>query len=118
MCVCVCVCVCVCLSTCSPPGSPIYGIFQARILEKVAISSSRGSPDPEVKPASLVSGVSFFGEWIPYHSVTWDDTYMYTCIYIIPLDKVRELKRRVYDQNKIQYLEGGMNQDSFIESGS
>ena len=25
----------------SPPGSPIHGIFQARILEWVAISSSR-----------------------------------------------------------------------------
>ena len=28
---------------CSPPGSSVYGIFQARILEWVAISSSRGS---------------------------------------------------------------------------
>ena len=28
---------------CSPPGSSVYGIFQARILEQVAISSSRGS---------------------------------------------------------------------------
>ena len=27
---------------CSPPGSPVQGIFQARILEWVAISSSRG----------------------------------------------------------------------------
>ena len=28
---------------CSPPGSSVHGIFQARILEKVAISYSRGS---------------------------------------------------------------------------
>ena len=28
---------------CSPPGSSVYGIFQARILEWVAISFSRGS---------------------------------------------------------------------------
>ena len=28
---------------CSPPGSPVHGIFQARILEWVAISFSRGS---------------------------------------------------------------------------
>ena len=28
---------------CSPPGSSVRGIFQARILEWVAISSSRGS---------------------------------------------------------------------------
>ena len=27
---------------CSPPGSSVYGIFQARILEWIAISSSRG----------------------------------------------------------------------------
>ena len=28
---------------CSPPGSSVHGISQARILEWVAISSSRGS---------------------------------------------------------------------------
>ena len=28
---------------CSPPGSSVHGIFQARILEWVAISSSKGS---------------------------------------------------------------------------
>ena len=31
---------------CSPPGSPVHGISQARILEWVAISSSRGSSWP------------------------------------------------------------------------
>ena len=31
---------------CSPPGSSAYGIPQARILEWVAISSSRGSSQP------------------------------------------------------------------------
>ena len=29
-----------------PPGSPVHGISQARILEWVAISSSRGSSQP------------------------------------------------------------------------
>ena len=28
---------------CSPPGSPVHGILQARILEWVAMPSSRGS---------------------------------------------------------------------------
>ena len=28
---------------CGPPGSPVHGILQARILEGVAISFSRGS---------------------------------------------------------------------------
>ena len=58
--VCVCVCVCVhaqsCLTLCDPvdcslPGSSVCGIFQARILERVAISYSRGSSLP-VSPTS------------------------------------------------------------------
>ena len=32
---------------CSPPGSSVHGILQARILEWVAISSSRGSSQPK-----------------------------------------------------------------------
>ena len=37
-------CVWLCdLMDCSPPGSSVYGIFQARILEQVAIFYSRGS---------------------------------------------------------------------------
>ena len=40
---------------CSPPGSSVHGISQARIPEGVAISYSRGSSDPGIKPVSLVS---------------------------------------------------------------
>ena len=40
---------------CSLPGSSVYGIFQARILEWIASSFSRGSSQPRIKPASLVS---------------------------------------------------------------
>ena len=36
---------------CSLPGSSVHGISQTRILEWVAISSSRGLPDPGIKPA-------------------------------------------------------------------
>ena len=59
MCVCVCVCVCVkslqlCLTLCnpmdcSPPGSSVHGILQAKILEWAATSSSRGSSQPRHK---------------------------------------------------------------------
>ena len=35
---------------CSPPGSSIHEILQARILEWVAISFSRGLPDPGIEP--------------------------------------------------------------------
>ena len=34
----------------SPPGSYVHGIFQARILEWVAISFSRDLPNPGMKP--------------------------------------------------------------------
>ena len=34
---------------CSPPGSPVYGILQARILECVAMPSLGHLPDPGIK---------------------------------------------------------------------
>ena len=40
---------------CSPSGSSVHGILQARILEWIATSSSRDLPKPGVKPASLRS---------------------------------------------------------------
>ena len=39
----------------SPPGSSVHGIFQARILELGAISSSKGCSNPGIEPASPVS---------------------------------------------------------------
>ena len=38
---------------CSPSGSSVHGIFQARILEWVAISSSRGSSQPRIQTQIL-----------------------------------------------------------------
>ena len=40
---------------CSLPGSTIHGIILARILKWVAISSSKGSSNPGIKPTSSVS---------------------------------------------------------------
>ena len=37
---------------CNLPGSSVHGILQARILDWVAISFSRGSPEPGLKPES------------------------------------------------------------------
>ena len=37
---------------CSLPGSSVHGIFQARIVEWVAISFSRDLPDPRIEPRS------------------------------------------------------------------
>ena len=40
---------------CSPPGSSVHGILQARILEWVAMPSSRGSSHPGSESASFLS---------------------------------------------------------------
>ena len=40
---------------CSPPGSSVHRIFQARILEQAAISTSGYLPDPGIKFTSLAS---------------------------------------------------------------
>ena len=37
---------------CSRPGFSVHGIFQARVLEWVAISSPADLPDPGIKPRS------------------------------------------------------------------
>ena len=48
-----------CLTLCDPmngslPGSSVHRIFQARTLEWVTISLSRGSPHPVTEPGSPV----------------------------------------------------------------
>ena len=44
----------------SPPGSSVHGILQARTLEWAAISFSRGSSNPGIKPTSLALAGGFF----------------------------------------------------------
>ena len=79
----VCKCVCVCARVCvfsrvrfsgnpwtvRPPGSSVHGIFQAKILEWVAISYySRESSGPRDRTASLVSPALAGGL---YHCTIW-----------------------------------------------
>ena len=55
---------------CSPPGSTVHGIFQARILEWVAISYSRGSSRP--RDWVQIFGITCIGRQILYHCTTWE----------------------------------------------
>ena len=57
---------------CSLPGSSLHGIFQARILEWVAISSSRGSSLS--KDRTRVSCISCIGRWVLYYCGNWEAT--------------------------------------------
>ena len=55
---------------CSPPGSSVHGVFQAKILEWVAISSSRGSSQP--RDQTHGSCDYCIGKWNLYHCGTWE----------------------------------------------
>ena len=48
---------------CSPPGSSVHEIFQARILEWVAISFSRGSSQPRDRTQVSCTAGKFFTDW-------------------------------------------------------
>ena len=50
---------------CSPPGSSVHGILQARILEWVAMPSSRGSSLP--RDQTCISYASYIGRQVLYH---------------------------------------------------
>ena len=85
LCVCVCVCVCVCTCArvraqlfqlliwsvsphrCGLPSFSVLGIFQSRILEWVAISSSRGSFPPRDR-----IWVSCICRWILSNWAAWE----------------------------------------------
>ena len=59
---------------CSPPGSSVHRILQARILEWVAMPSSRESSPPRDQ-----THISFIGRWILYHRATCEgDTLSYS----------------------------------------
>ena len=49
----------------SPPGSSVRGILQARILEWVAMPSSRGSSQP--RDRTCIFYVSYIGRSVLYH---------------------------------------------------
>ena len=55
---------------CCPPGSSVHGILQARILEWVAIPSSRGSS--WLRDWTNISCISCTGRQILYHCSTWE----------------------------------------------
>ena len=61
---------------CSPPGSSVHGISQARILERIAISSSRGSSQPRNRTCVSCTGRQVLNCWatreVPLILVTWD----------------------------------------------
>ena len=55
---------------CNPPGSSVHGVLQARILEWVAMPSSRESSQP--RDRTPISSVSCIGRGFLTASATWE----------------------------------------------
>ena len=71
--ICLYVCAYLCPTLCDPlycslPGSSLHGIFQARILEWIAISSLGDLFNPRI----CISCISCIGRWILYPCTTWE----------------------------------------------
>ena len=60
---------------CSPPGSSVHGIFQARILEWLLLPPPDNLPYPGIEPASVMSPALASGCFTT--STTWE-VYLYT----------------------------------------
>ena len=77
----------------SPPGSSVHGIFQARILEWVAISSCRRSFQPRdrthISCVSCIAG-RFFTSWAPGETTTST----FTCSLTWKLSEALHLRSR------------------------
>ena len=59
---------------CSPPGSSVHGILQARILEWAAIHFSRGSSNPGIEPRSpamWAEALTSEPQGKPFHEKGW-----------------------------------------------
>ena len=62
---------------CGLLGSSVHGIFQAKILEWVVMSSSRGSSQP--RNWIHVSYISCIGRLILYHWANWEASHFPIC---------------------------------------
>ena len=65
---------------CSPPGSSVHGISQARILEWVAISFSRGSSQPRNQTQVSCMAGGFFTTEPPGKPINWAERAKVTCL--------------------------------------
>ena len=72
---------------CSQPGSSVHGILQARILKRVAISSSRGSSQARDWTSISCTEGGFFTHW-----ATWETPTLYLAF----LNKKSFVRERIY----------------------
>ena len=110
VCVCVCVCACVCvymlsrfshiwlsdLMDSSLRGSPVHGFLQARTLEQVVITSSRGSsPSRDRTQVSYVSCID--GRVLYHHCHSGSPADIAMCVYNVYILLSHQLKSKSSD---------------------
>ena len=79
---------------CSPPGSPVHGILQARVLEWVAIPFSRESSWPGIEPRSpMLQADSFF--FFASRFFTCGHNYIITTFFHHPLHVFFALRKHI-----------------------
>ena len=103
---------------CNPPGSSVHGISQLKILEWVAISSSRGSSWPRDR-----THVSCIGRRILYHWITWEIHWGKSSSSYLPCHTFNSSNRLIYihahthtHETKLGYASRGCS--LFRESGT
>ena len=74
---------------CSPPGSSVHGIFQARIVEWVAFPSSGDLPDAGINPTSSELAGRFFTMnhqgrpyFLVYYTIEWRRKWQPTPVFL------------------------------------
>ena len=99
--------VCATLGDCSPPGSSVQGIFQARILE-LPFPVPGDLPKAGIEPASLgifqpkdqihISCVPCIGRQILYHCATWEALERHRLLPSVPsLKPIENLRKSAYN---------------------
>ena len=80
----------------SPPGSSVHRIFQARVLEWVAIFSSRGSSRP--RDWNCVSCISCVGRRVLCHCVSWEAHNSVIFSYLLLPLHIKKKKSHIYSK--------------------
>ena len=96
---------------CSPPGSSVHAIYQARILEWGAISYFRGYS--QVRNHTCVSWVSCIGRRILYHWATWKATISQHIHTTVCHHFDNELMRKSEWLNNLPQITGKKSNNSF-----
>ena len=87
----------------SPPGPSVYGILQGRILEWVAMFSSRGSSQP--RDQTFISYVSCIGRWVLYHKCHLSTLFSSAIIVIFSCCSLPQLECKLYEgYNFVDYI--------------